>query len=82
MLDIFFSGDCGSIGPSTKGRIVGGTKAEINRWPWQAMLLYNNCTQFCGGTLVDPLWVVTAAHCIVDLTRHQFFVRYENIHAY
>ena len=49
--------------PSTI-RIVGGTVAPVNSWPWQAMLTDNYGDQFCGGTLVDLYWVVTAAHCI------------------
>lgn len=68
-------GDCGSR-PLTQARIVGGTEAAVNSWPWQAMLLtYRGRTQFCGGTLVDPLWVVTAAHCVVVLRPSDMFVR-------
>ncbi len=48
-------------------RIVGGREAEPGEWPWQVALIdaggdpYSD--QYCGGTLINPLWVVTAAHC-------------------
>lgn len=45
-------------------RIVGGSVASVNSWPWQAMLIDTDGKQFCGGSLVDRHWVVTAAHCM------------------
>ena len=84
MLKFFYSGDCGKRNP--QGRIVGGGKADENEWPWQAMLRLKDGVrkqikerQFCGGTLVHPLWVVTAAHCILskNFKKEEFFVRYD-----
>jgi secreted trypsin-like serine protease len=43
-------------------RIVGGEESRQGSWPWQVALLYNG-TQFCGGSLVNRNWIVTASHC-------------------
>lgn len=50
-------------------RIVGGEAAIPHSWPWQAELQIKNETSGlfdfkCGGTLVTPQYVVTAAHCV------------------
>ena len=50
------------------GRIVGGTNATPSQNPAQVALLLRAdpnvaSAQFCGGTLVSPRIVVTAAHC-------------------
>ena len=45
--------------------IVGGTVAPLNAYPWFAKALDSSSSwDGCGGTLVTPEFVLTAAHCI------------------
>ena len=37
--------------------------ADMNEWPW-IVGIYRNNRQFCGGSLIDPTHILTAAHCI------------------
>ncbi|KAJ8042600.1 Transmembrane protease serine 11C [Holothuria leucospilota] len=44
-------------------RIVGGETAARGAWPWQAQLFLSESYFTCGGTLVGPRHVISAAHC-------------------
>lgn len=46
-------------------RIVGGVDAPLDAYPWFARLVFRDGTgRGCGGMLVAPEYVLTAAHCI------------------
>eukprot|EP00076_Gallus_gallus_P003881 NP_001264554.1 chymotrypsin-like protease CTRL-1 precursor [Gallus gallus] len=53
------------ISPSVQysERIINGQNAVSGSWPWQVSLQTRSGSHFCGGSLINENWVVTAAHC-------------------
>ncbi|XP_040918162.1 transmembrane protease serine 9-like [Toxotes jaculatrix] len=56
--------DCGQ--PPLNTRIVGGQVAPVGSWPWQVSL-HSSGSHFCGGSLINNNWVLTAAHCVSSI---------------
>lgn len=48
-------------------RIFGGDVAKRTQFPYQAAL-FIDLSVFCGGSLINEKWVLTAAHCVADGT--------------
>lgn len=56
-----------TLNRQTAGRIVGGAQANAGQWPWAAAvhITTSNGNYFCGGALLNPDFVLTAAQCVV-----------------
>ncbi|XP_055539675.1 CLIP domain-containing serine protease B15-like [Wyeomyia smithii] len=62
---------CGAL--DFANRIIGGVETPLGEHPWAALLLYdignNRIIPKCGGSLIHSKFVLTAAHCIVDIPK-------------
>ncbi|XP_047575839.1 serine protease 55 isoform X3 [Lutra lutra] len=45
-------------------KIIAGMEAEVGEFPWQVSIQARN-EHFCGGSIINKWWIVTAAHCLI-----------------
>ncbi|KAM4715238.1 testisin-like [Anableps anableps] len=71
LVNLLFAGSdaqfdvCGIVPYNFK--IVGGQDASPGSWPWQVDLK-RYVMHWCGGSLINKRWVLTAAHCVANTT--------------
>ncbi|OQV12710.1 putative Transmembrane protease serine 6 [Hypsibius exemplaris] len=67
-------------GKISSSRIVGGTEAKPNSWPWQVSLQQNG-RHLCGGSLINSFWILTAAHCCGQPQRPEIYTVRVGVHS-
>ena len=75
---------CGrfSENPGANWRIIHGTDAKKGEFPWHSLLdlvvedKHNrDANNFCGGSIINDQWVLTAGHCFLWLKAKDVKVR-------
>jgi trypsin len=60
-----------NLGP----QIVGGTEASPHAYPFMVTYGFGLRRHYCGGSVLNREWVLTAAHCVYGESASDFYVR-------
>ncbi|XP_026840811.1 trypsin-1 [Drosophila persimilis] len=64
---------CGLV--NTLHKIVGGQETRVHQYPWLAVVLIHEHF-YCAGSLINDLYVLTAAHCVEGVPAELLSLRF------
>ncbi|XP_008067150.1 urokinase-type plasminogen activator isoform X2 [Carlito syrichta] len=71
---------CGQKALMPRFKIVGGEFTTIENQPWFAAIYRRHrggsVTYVCGGSLINPCWVVSATHCFIHYQQKEDYIVY------
>lgn len=66
--------DCNTI------KVVGGSAVANNTLaPYQVSLQSRALKHFCGGSIINHQWILTAGHCVYSRSKNTFYIRVGSI---
>ena len=72
--------DCGrqKLDSNRLGRIINGIESIPGEFPWMVSLKLRG-SHFCGATLINKSWVLTAAHCVHEYLQQNLNLKSFNL---
>nr|AHY81285.1 trypsin precursor [Lygus lineolaris] len=56
---------CGGANRDSGSRIINGTEVNgVSKYPFMVSMQYPGGGHFCGGSIISPIHILTAAHCV------------------